>query len=332
MLKESFMTTGTTRRQGFTLIELLVVIAIIAILIGLLLPAVQKVREAAARMSCSNNLKQIALAAHNYESANGVLPPGYLGNMPLGTNTTDANFWNAQWVSSLVFLLPYVEQDNVFKQIECPLGLDTTGGGTPWFNYANTWRMAFTRIPTFLCASDDPYGVSGTMTSRIGTHAASPTATGGTISWRTFNTSDYPTLGRTNYTAVAGRMGRTGAPAVDILEGVFFNRSRTKIVEISDGTSNTLFFGEALGGPSTGARTHSHAWIGTGMMAASWGLVNTTGVNHFSSKHTGIVNFAMADGAVKGLRRSEAADDITRFRQMSAYHDGSVVDTSSMMN
>jgi prepilin-type N-terminal cleavage/methylation domain-containing protein/prepilin-type processing-associated H-X9-DG protein len=92
-----------SRRTGFTLIELLVVIAIIAILIGLLLPAVQKVREAAARMQCSNNVKQLALACHNYESANGVMPP-----FAIGTAT--------EYASSHFLLLPYVEMDNVFRQ------------------------------------------------------------------------------------------------------------------------------------------------------------------------------------------------------------------------
>src|SRR2546423_4253363 len=110
------MVQSRTRRQGFTLIELLVVIAIIAVLIGLLLPAVQKVREAANRMKCQNNLKQLGLAMHSYHDVNNIFPPGgrIVTNKPGGVDDSN-NWWDADKGSWLVYTLPYMEQDNLFK-------------------------------------------------------------------------------------------------------------------------------------------------------------------------------------------------------------------------
>src|SRR5438067_10985192 len=105
------------RRGAFTLIELLVVIAIIAVLIGLLLPAVQKVREAAARSKCQNNLKQFGLGLHNYHDVNGRFPPGgVMGGSPGVKNGTPAQ-WDDERGSWVVYLLPYIEQDALYKAI-----------------------------------------------------------------------------------------------------------------------------------------------------------------------------------------------------------------------
>src|SRR5262245_152612 len=114
------------RRDGFTLIELLVVIAIIAVLIGLLLPAVQKVREAANRMKCSNNLKQMGLAEHGYHDTYGKFTPGWdYEPVKAGVRTTGVL---APWGT---FLLPYLEQDNLYKQYNFNLISYNTGNPNP---------------------------------------------------------------------------------------------------------------------------------------------------------------------------------------------------------
>src|SRR5947209_5486876 len=141
-----WLTPPLRRQRGFTLIELLVVIAIIAVLIGLLLPAVQKVRGAAARISCANNLKQIALAAHNYEGSNGKFPPGLN---------------SVNWLGVLAYLLPYVEQDNAFRLIP-QNELNPATSTTPWWGSIGRGSNApmitagRTNIKNYRCPADSP--------------------------------------------------------------------------------------------------------------------------------------------------------------------------------
>src|SRR5688572_16598942 len=140
------------RRRGFTLVELLVVIAIIGVLVALLLPAVQAAREAARRMSCGNNLRQLGLAMHNYHDANKVFPPGLI-NSP-------------EWTYLLYYILPYIEQTALHE------GLDVARAThvRPWFNNAiTTWPKVVQGrpVPEFICPSDGMGGITKGVTNGI---------------------------------------------------------------------------------------------------------------------------------------------------------------------
>jgi prepilin-type N-terminal cleavage/methylation domain-containing protein/prepilin-type processing-associated H-X9-DG protein len=201
------------RRRAFTLIELLVVIAIIAVLIGLLLPAIQKVREAANRMKCSNNLKQLGIAVHNYHDAQGAFPPGYQNMVsPQYPNLPASRF---RW-SFIAKLTPYLEQTNIYNSLDLtiPLYMDSQGGVFP----VNQLGVSQT-VSLLLCPSDS-------------------------------QTRVYPAFGQTNYAGCLGN-GANGGARIQA-NGLFFQNSKVRLADITDGTSNTAMCSEqilGLGGP-----------------------------------------------------------------------------------
>jgi type II secretory pathway pseudopilin PulG len=316
------------------LIELLVVIAIIAILIGLLLPAVQKVREAAARTQCQNNLKQIALAAANYEATHGTLPPGYLGEYP---NPGAPPTYSFQYVGLMVYLLPFIEQQGLYNQIQQGLPgdyFDVRKTYAGWWNYPGPWSARNNRVKPYICPADDPPSV--TICFAVESMFAIPGGWDLQVAWFGDPNID-PYLGRTNYLGVAGYSGvGTGS---DQFSGVFCNRTAVSIAQVTsgDGTANTLFFGEIIGDSDVGMRQYAMSWMGCGAFPVAPGL--PTGANsswaNFSSRHTAVVQFAYGDGSVHGLRKGippppPFGQDLVTYILLSGWRDGFTVDGSSI--
>ena len=314
-------------RPGFTLIELLVVIAIIAILIGLLVPAVQKVREAAARMQCMNNLKQIALASHNFESAYGRLPPGALGSPPPNVNTTDY-----QWYGVLPLLLPYLEQDNIYKQFVPQPNL-SDGKGTPWWKAqapdgsTPAWQASFLRVKLFECPSDTAYSAQSKL-AIIATGPVGATSANMQGPWW-FGANPPYNFGVTNYLGVMGGMGKVGN-GWDQWAGLYYSESTVTMAQLtaSDGAANTLAFGEnsTIAGQQAGNGSVGFIWMGAVNLPVGYGFSNPDW-RTFSSNHTGIINFAMGDGSVRGLSKNA---DTRTVRSAAGWQDGEAYDPSKI--
>lgn len=308
-------------RSAFTLIELLVVIAIIAILIGLLLPAVQKVREAAARLQCQNNLKQIGLAAHNFHDANGAFPPGSFSVKPTDDYTTYGQYSN---IGLLPSLLPYVELGNIYNEMDTT-GMRRNTPATAWWAANPNWTVAHYKVNIFICPSDDPYEAA----DHIATVFCVNNSTQGAGAVRVTFTGGYNQLGLTNYVGVAGGLGGKGSDAYwSTYEGMFASQSNTKLGAIRDGSSNTLMIGETLGGATTvSPRDFGLAWMGTGCLPTAWGMANPNDLYlRWNSRHTGMVQFCFGDGSVRSLANPT---DQTVFLNLSGKADGTVVDSSS---
>ncbi|WP_168563635.1 DUF1559 domain-containing protein [Crateriforma spongiae] len=355
-----------SRRGAFTLVELLVVIAIIGVLVGLLLPAVQGAREAARRMECSNNLRQIALASHNYASAFKQFPPGYQshptsnGSVPSWV-TIDSTTWDAGsgwgWGS---MLLPFAEQTAVADQIRFD---------RPVWDPENEAAIAAT-IPMYLCPSstggDQPFEVLNESGNAL------------SISGRNIR------VGRSHYVASHGQescWGECGSAAVGIVfddiyqgttrtvqidgdasrvaDGPFYRNSRTRFRDVTDGTSQTIFFGEhasALSektwvGVVPGAFTHPQflspengadaaATLTLVHAGPSGGELDITGqpiihpinfptyhVGQMYSQHVGGGNVAYGDGSVRFVTNFV---DLILWAEMSSMNEREQIDWSRL--
>jgi prepilin-type processing-associated H-X9-DG protein/prepilin-type N-terminal cleavage/methylation domain-containing protein len=314
---------STTRRHGFTLAELLVVIGIIGILIGLLLPAVQKVREAANRISCANKLKQIGLACHNYHDANDIFPPGAVG--PL---TPSFPQYLARKHHGLgAYLLPYVEQEALSRQYQW---------GASWFDPPNQ-LVVNTPLRIWQCPSAPANRVHNGSLVTV-------TPPPGQLFDGTAACGDYAGMSSVDAGLVsAGVIDPPGGPRDEQgnYEGAFpVNHSRC-LADFMDGTTQTILIAECAGRPTLwqGRREVPDVWLSGGPWASRnllWGrgatpdgsafygtcAVNCTNNREVYGFHPGGANVVFADGHVRFLK---AAIDIRVFARLVTRAGGEVV-------
>jgi prepilin-type N-terminal cleavage/methylation domain-containing protein/prepilin-type processing-associated H-X9-DG protein len=296
------------RRAAFTLIELLVVIAIIGILLSLLLPAVQKVREAAARVQCMNNLKQIGLALHNYHGTHKHFPPGYTAAGPYVDGASDtAPGWG--WAA---FLLPELEQQNLYARINFSLPVQNSPAIQAY-------------VPVLLCPSDTPPDSPFPITD-----------------------GSLMTLALAAPSSYAATVGSDASDCADPTgNGVFYRNSATRLTDITDGASNTVLVGERAwvqtegiwAGAPSGALCRAgpqNPWANATAPAPvlvlahnNWINIRTDadgGLDDFSSTHFGGANLLFGDGSVRFLRSIIAEGQTHRdFMAMGTRAGGEVI-------
>jgi prepilin-type N-terminal cleavage/methylation domain-containing protein/prepilin-type processing-associated H-X9-DG protein len=316
-----------TSRQAFTLIELLCVIAIIAVLMGLLLPSIQRVREAASRMKCQNNLKQLALACLNFESTHGGLPRGGEHNLIWNGQFKKTQDYQSLWVMTL----PYIEQDNLYRAYNLAYRYNAT---------QNNIACASVVIQTLLCPSNQLAGERNNGRDSLGLGCSdyvatinttiapdgTPNAGDGFLMPGALSGSAYPAA---YYADVNGDSTTSPSKRVQLVYAVDPFYGLPKIAAVGDGTSNTWMLGECAGtsevnrnssggyaDPITG--TSQLTWPAFSPDQSAAGIakrINNTDGNRqthdcfnnselWQKGHNGLVNVAYVDGSVRAVRES----------------------------